>query len=71
MKKLTRKQFFKKNPPETRNIFFQVPGEEPELLTNLGEEIICDRCNALIEDDEIYDNEYEILCEDFKEIGDD
>lgn len=38
---LTREQFFKAFPPETRNI--SVDGE---IVANLGEEVICDHCNG-------------------------
>lgn len=38
---LTREQFFKAFPPETRNI--SVNGE---IVARLGEEVICDHCNA-------------------------
>jgi len=38
---LTRDQFFKTFPPETRNI--SVNGE---IVAQLGEEVICDHCNC-------------------------
>ena len=38
---LTREQFFKIFPPETRNI--SVNGE---IVAQLGEEVICDHCNG-------------------------
>lgn len=38
---ITKEQFFKVFPPETRNITFN-----GELIASLGEEVICDHCNG-------------------------
>ena len=73
---LTRDQFFKTFPPETRNI--SVNGE---IVAKLGEEVICDSCNGdVFFPDETgkydhgfalsYDGEHidEILCKDCAEV---
>lgn len=73
---MTREQFFKMFPPESRNI--ELNGE---VIAELGEEVICDRCNgdvffpdengkydhgfALSDDGEHID---EILCKDCAEL---
>lgn len=38
---ITREQFFKMFPPETRNITLN-----DEVIAELGEEVICDLCNG-------------------------
>jgi hypothetical protein len=38
---ITREQFFKTFPPETRNITMN-----GEIIAELGEEVICDHCNG-------------------------
>lgn len=38
---ITREQFFKMFPPETRNITMN-----GEIIAELGEEVICDHCNG-------------------------
>jgi len=38
---VTREEFFKIFPPESRNIVFN-----GKVIANLGEEVICDLCNA-------------------------
>ena len=38
---ITREQFFKMFPPETRNITVN-----NEVVAELGEEVICDHCNG-------------------------
>lgn len=53
---LTREQFFKAFPPETRNI--TVDGE---IVARLGEEVICDHCNG----DVFYHKDYGTLSHAF------
>lgn len=73
---MTREQFFKMFPPESRNI--ELNGE---IIAELGEEVICDRCNGNVffYDEQggfhhgfclSYDGEHidEVLCKDCAEM---
>lgn len=45
-KPVTRESFFKMFPPETRGIFFSTPDGKVEKIAALGEDVVCDLCNA-------------------------
>lgn len=59
---LTREQFFKLNPPESRGVTIQTSGK-PDVFIPIGDEIICDLCNDLISSDTIGISGSYALCE--------